>query len=182
MAQEQIIPRPVSELYVDGNYTCYDITHHVTAWIDNSSFRKRLILGWGTTKDRAGMYEADREKGVVVQHKELDDLKKHLQNGVFGRKLIRARAEQTRETIRLDGAIFRNTNIVIADLPQWGFMITFSQGKQFCKIGLKRLVALAEFMGMHVSEGLDAEAEAAEKEYDEKHPKIVVQFNNKPLI
>ena len=144
----------VEEVYQFGRYTCLadtpGITDRLTAWLDEGWVGKRLIMGWNVKQDEDGMNDAEREKGVVPLENELLDLKEQFESGEFAKLIEIASAPgNLQQKIKLAGRIVTKTTVTI-----YGIMITFSRGKAFCKISIRRLAALMEKLGVQLNENI----------------------------
>ena len=116
---------------------------------------KRLIMAWNAKRDEEGMHEAERESGIVLQERELLDLKDHFESGVFAQLVKTASTPGNKpQKINLAGRIVTRTTVTVADLPIYGIMVTFSQGKTFCKISIRRLAALLEKLNIQLNENV----------------------------
>ena len=145
----------VEEVYQFGRYTCYRITDKPTAWLDEEWVGKRLTMGWNVKRDEEGMNDAEREKGVVLLENELLDLKEQFESGEFAKLIETASAPgNLQQKIKLAGRIVTKTTVTITNLPIYGIMITFSRGKAFCKISIRRLAALMEKLGVQLNENI----------------------------
>ena len=154
MAEVQKAPL-VEELYQYGRYTCYRITDRLTAWIDDGWCGKQLIMAWNVGRDEEGMREAERGKGIVLLERELLDLKGHFESGEFAKLINTASTAGNKgQKMKLAGRIINKTTVSIVDLPIYGIMVTFFQGKAFCKISICRLVALVEKLGITLNENI----------------------------
>ena len=75
----------IEVVYSDGKNTCFKLTEHTTAWVEDGLLGKRFILAWKVARDEEGLYEAVKSKGVILHWHELDDLKDRIDDGSFGR-------------------------------------------------------------------------------------------------
>ena len=91
----------------------------------------------------------------MLQERELLDLKDHFESGIFAQLVKTASTPGNKpQKINLAGRIVTRTTVTVADLPIYGIMVTFSQGKTFCKISIRRLAALLEKLNIQLNENV----------------------------
>ncbi len=142
----------IEVVYSDGKNTCFKLTEHTTAWVEDGLLGKRLILAWKVARDEEGLYEAVKSKGVVLHWHELDDLKDRIDDGSFGRAVELASIPGAKASrITLKGSILMKASLSIKNFPVYGTMVTFSKGEAFCKVGIKRVLKLFEVIGFNAN-------------------------------
>ena len=111
------------------------------------------MMAWNVGRDEEGMREAERRKGLVLLEGGLLGLKIHFESGEFATLINTASTAGNKgQKMKLAGRIVNKTTVSVVDLPIYGIIVTFVQGKAFCKINIRCVIALMENLDITLNE------------------------------